>query len=118
MSSRLDESFQSFEKMLNVFGYIPIVSSVSGSVRQVYGNVQVIGGLATAVLSSLSNQRQAEHGLEIAVHGIANMCRSSVEMVPFLNLACIPYDMGNRFEYQSLKHRYYYEPNISIHIHQ
>ncbi len=107
MSSGLDELLQDFEQTLNVFGYIPIISTFSGSIREAYGSIQVTAGIAFAILSSLSqnNDRQAEHGVEIAIHGFTNMCRATVEAIPFINLITIPYDIVNRFEYQSLKHR-------------
>jgi len=107
VSSGLDELLQDFEQTLNVFGYIPIISTFSGSIREAYGSIQVTAGIAFAILSSLSqnNDRQTEHGVEIAIHGFTNMCRAFIEYVPFLNLITIPYDIANRFEYQSLKHR-------------
>jgi hypothetical protein len=107
VSSGLDELFQGFEQTLNVFGYIPFISTASSYVRHSYGTIQVTAGIAFAILSSLSqnNDRQAEHGVEIAIHGFTNMCRATVEAIPFINLITIPYDIVNRFEYQSLKHR-------------
>ena len=116
VSSGLDELLQDFEQTLNVFGYIPIISFFSGSIRETYGSIQVTAGIAFAILSSLSqnNDRQAEHGVEIAIHGFTNMCRAAVEMVPFINLITIPYDIANRFEYQSLKHRCHCYPQIQL----
>jgi hypothetical protein len=105
MSVVLDASLKCFEKTLNVFGYIPIISTISGSIRAVYGKVELISGLGIAAISSLScsYNRNVDHGLELAVHGLANICRAAVEIIPFVNWLCIPYDLANRFEYQSLQ---------------
>jgi hypothetical protein len=110
MNSRLlDASLQSFEKTLNIFGYIPIVSSFSATIREAFGDVELISGVAIAAFSALANnERQVDHGVELAIHGVANICRSCVEMIPFINLACIPYDISNRFEYQSLRPHFYH----------
>jgi hypothetical protein len=116
MSSGIDGLFQGLEQTLNVFGYIPLISTASSYVRGSYGSLQVTAGVAVAILSSLSqnNDRQAEHGVEIAIHGFANMCRATIEFVPFLNLITIPYDIVNRFEYQSLKHRCCHYPQTQL----
>jgi hypothetical protein len=108
MSASLDETLGGFEKGLNVLGYIPGVSTFSGTIRILYGKIEIISGLAIALISSCfrANDRQIAHGMELVVHGIANLGRGLVELIPFFNLICIPYDMYNRFEYQSLRYRW------------
>ena len=107
MSTSLDDALDGLENGLNILGYFPGVSTFSGMIRMFYGKVEIISGLAIAVISSCfpANDRQTAHGLELVVHGIANIGRGLVECIPFFNLFCIPYDMSNRFEYQSLRYR-------------
>lgn len=106
MSSSLDVSFQSFEKLLNGFGHIPIISSISAPFRHLLGEGQFWGGIVVGIISAPFNWKQSEHGLEVALHGVANMFRSGIEEVPFINMITIPYDVSDRFEYASLKVRH------------
>ncbi len=114
IESSLDFSLDKFEHGLNVAGYIPFVSSFSGGVRAIMGKIEVIGALATAAIMAIgalfnpnAAQRQAQLSKsgEIAVkyswHGVANILRGALEIVPFLSLVtCLPYDlMGNRVSY-------------------
>lgn len=100
----LDRNLSQFEKALNVAGYIPIVSSVSGAVRVLYGKIEVVAAVGTAAISALkalfSDARGSKEwfgrsvmALDYALHGVANIVRGYIEMVPFLGLAlCLPYD--------------------------
>jgi hypothetical protein len=105
MKLLLDATFQTIEKTLNGFGHIPIISSVTAPFRHLLGQSQFWGGFVVGVISLPFNSRQFERGIEIATHGVANMVRSGVEEIPFVNMATILYDASNRFEYNSLKDR-------------
>ncbi|MBS0604210.1 MAG: hypothetical protein JSS60_04120 [Verrucomicrobia bacterium] len=91
-----------------------MVSTFSGGLRINYGKVEVIGGVIAAALTAIvalaqSNADDRERGLNKAVeilatyslHGIANIFRGAIEMIPLLSLAtCLPYDLlGNRLAY-------------------
>ena len=111
----LDKTLYTFEQGLNIAGYIPLVSTFSGSLRISYGKVEVIGSVVAAVLTAfvaLCNYHDAEarqrglgKALEIlttySLHGIANIFRGTIESVPFLSLfTCLPYDLlRSRFSY-------------------
>ncbi len=110
----LNKTLSISEQWLNIAGYIPGVSSVSGALRIAGGKTEIIGAVgasAIVALAALSAADSAERrqGLRRAVtilttyllHGIANVFRGSIEMIPFLSLmTCLPYDLlGNRFTY-------------------
>ena len=111
----LDRSLSAFEKGLNIAGYIPFVSSISGPCRIVYGKVLVIGSIAASVLSAFdklqhahdtAGRQQALKGaveifMTYSLHGISNIFRGIIESTPFLSLiTCLPYDLlAQRFAY-------------------
>lgn len=104
-----------FEHVLNVLGYIPCVSSPSGIVRGFYGLILVVTSCVAAIFVSLADRftkNASERGLRTmqhlsyAVHGIENMFRGFVELLPFVvnNLALIAYDLSvDRHEYAAEK---------------
>jgi hypothetical protein len=111
---KLNDALASFEKGLNLAGYIPVVSMISGTLRSTYGKTLIITGVAGGALLAIvalfdRNAVGRQKGLEKAmkflvtcsVHGIANIGRSRIERVPFLSLVtCLPYDLlGIRFVY-------------------
>ena len=114
------------EQWLNIAGYIPGVSSASGALRIGGGKTEVIGAIAGSAIVALAalsapNAAEKRQGLRRAVtilttyllHGIANVFRGSIEMIPFLSLVtCLPYDL--------LKHRltYPHEGNYRLGFHQ
>ena len=97
----LDRGLAGAEKALNVLGWVPFVSSVSGAVRMSAGKVMVV---AFAVLSALTyimaymsnNQKlmdKADQFTQYIWHGFANVGRGFVESIPFLGNVCtILYD--------------------------
>ncbi len=110
----LDNWLEKIEPGLNIAGYFPVISSVSGPLRMVLGQCEIIGGLAAAAFMAIAalfnpNARERQHqlnkALEIAVkytlHGGANLFRGGIEMIPFASLVtCLPYDLlGNRFSH-------------------
>lgn len=109
----LDKTLATVEKFLDVAGYIPVVSTFSGAFRIKYGKVETVASVGLSAVSALyavCKQDQAERarGLDRAVevltysiHGIANVFRGAIEMVPFLSLfTCLPYDLLKaRFTY-------------------
>ena len=110
----LDSRFEWFEQKLNIAGYFPIVSTISGGIRICFGKLELIGAIVTSAfmaIKALFNPDVAERRQELdkaghvfvkyAMHGGANILRGSLEMILFLSLVtCLPYDLrGNRFAY-------------------
>jgi len=86
----MDVHFQGVEGVLNWLGYIPLVSLVSGSLRVIYGTMEVGLGLLLAVKlfaeSKISSDneklylQEAQHQLQYVAHGFANIVRGWVEI--------------------------------------
>ncbi len=101
------------ERTLNLFGYVPFVSTVSGGLRIIYGKVEIITGLALSAIGIVgalckqgsdrkSAMDQADSFFKYSIHGLANVARGLVESVPFVNLVCFFWDQANeRMAYPS-----------------
>lgn len=101
------------ETALNLIGYIPVISSMSGLVRMVGGKIQALIGFFVAAFSLFTAFKSVNKfrallifriGLEHLLHGICNLIRGSIETVPLLSLVlCLPYDhlLKKRFKYSS-----------------
>lgn len=109
LQAQIDKGLHKFEKALNIPGYIPFISSVSGQVRIAYGKIEIITAIAMGaffiakgLLSPNAQQRDKDinYGLFVATHyslqGMANIARGIVESIPFANLLCIPYDLFDK----------------------
>lgn len=117
-----DEHFANIEKELNFYGHIPFVSSVSGPLRVFVGLVQVISSVVKAPFELIAdfygrsermNQSRFNHTFRNVIyiaHGVANVLRGCVEVLPFQgNLYTILYDVCKfRLVYptESNKHLY------------
>lgn len=125
MQINLNKTLNSFEGGLNIAGYIPIVSTFSGSLRINYGKLEVIGSIVAAALITvralfLANASDRDRELKRAIdvfthyslHGIANIIRGILEVVPFVSLVtCLPYDLsGKRFAYPVNSHSFENQP--------
>ncbi len=110
----IDSGFEWFEHGLNTAGYLPIVSTVSGSLRVSFGKLEVIGAIVVAAfiaIKALFNPDPIEKYLQLekatqilvkySLHGAANVLRGTLEIFPLLSLVtCLPYDLsGKRFAY-------------------
>jgi hypothetical protein len=81
-------------KTLNIFGYIPIISCISGRSRLIYGAIHVISAVAIAILSAAGVALNPALCSPILVAGLWHVFRGVVESVPYLgNIACIAYDL-------------------------
>jgi hypothetical protein len=91
------------EEVLNLIGYIPVVSIFSAFFfRALGGKIQIIWGLwfalyhSIAFIFSKNKDRRLTYlqmSLEHAVHGFCNTLRSMIEIFPFAGFAlCLPYD--------------------------
>lgn len=101
----LNRHLTHMEKALNIIGYIPFIGIGSGIVRIVGGELQVITALALsaifAVKAFFSNQLNdwqcAERCLSYVIHGVGNIIRGSVEIIPLWGtIVCILYDLSRR----------------------
>ena len=101
---KLNNCLNATEKALNVAGYIPFVSTLSGSARFTMGKIQFFASAIFILLSSspiilfgnVPNPRQtrvfncAKKHFE---HACANTLRGVIELIPFLgNIATLIYD--------------------------
>lgn len=104
------------EQGLNVAGYIPVVSNISGPIRIAFGLTEMIGGLAAGIfmtakglLTGKDRQEKLNHvkyttdfiHLPSFCHGMTNIGRGIIEQVPVLgNLSTFLYDrLGYRLPY-------------------
>jgi len=109
----LDTRLANFEETLNTLGYIPIVSTASGSVRIVYGSLETVAGNVSCVYKGCQyfitgnreHRNQAAAHYLYAVHGALNVQRGIVEFVPIIgNTVVFLYDKAAR-----LRANYTYE---------
>jgi hypothetical protein len=78
---------------LNICGYVPIVSSVTGPLRQSYGVVYIVSAVALALLAVQNPVGiAAECAGSICIAGIMHVLRGTVETVPVINCTCAVYD--------------------------
>jgi glycosyltransferase A (GT-A) superfamily protein (DUF2064 family) len=91
------------EEVLNLVGYIPLVSLLSAAVRTLGGKLQLLLGLVFAIgcfmagittpLRKKKHFQNARWSIGHALHGVLNILRALIESVPFLSLiTCLPYD--------------------------
>jgi hypothetical protein len=90
------ESLRAIDLALNTFGYIPIISNLSGAVRLLYGKVQIIGAIAGTIFAIISVSNPV---LSLAsyffVSGCMHIIRGCVEQIPIIgNWACFIYDVS------------------------
>lgn len=110
---QMNQLLTSFEKGLNVVGYVPIVSTISGSVRLAYGKLEAIVAIAAIAFHFMAGLIGIEGSAEklraavpYVLHGFANMGRGLVEILPFINLTCYLYDQTQPgYSYPSLTSR-------------
>ena len=96
-----EQTFQAIETTFNAFGYIPMVSSLSGSIRTFYGIIQAVAALAVAILSSTGLVAITSTTMlpmivsQLLISGIFHVIRGYIEQFPFIgNATCIIYDLA------------------------
>jgi len=115
----VDTGLQGFEQCLDLAGYIPIVSSISGGIRIDYGMCEIVAGLAIGILGAAAALFTRDYkvfwwGMEIVVHGFANIARGGIECQKWINLLCL---MSDYFAYTENSHlRLRYDTPIWIKI--
>jgi hypothetical protein len=115
IQNNLNKTLNSFEEALNIAGYVPVVSSLSGLVRISLGELEIVGSIVAAALiatrsfffvNASDRERESNKAFEIfidySLHGCANIIRGIIERIPFASLVtCLPYDrlLQGRFVY-------------------
>lgn len=99
----LDHFMKSVEKILNLPGYVPIVSSFSGALRAEMGKVELIASLFIGAYVGFVTG-DVDQGIAAviiyAIHGLTNIGRGVVECIPLLgNFLCWIYDDVSRVAY-------------------
>ena len=88
------------EQLLNYIDWIPGISSFSGMIRILAGEVQVAAGVALAalkvfyiVLTGNGNYLRAiGQGLTYSLHGLGNISRGMIALISIVNLLLYVYD--------------------------
>ncbi|HSX11299.1 MAG TPA: hypothetical protein VLF94_06275 [Chlamydiales bacterium] len=88
------------EKWINPFDWVPGISSFSGMIRILAAEVQVVAGVALAVFKMCqivwtgrgSYTKAMERGLYYSLHGLANIARGCIAMLPIVNISLFVYD--------------------------
>lgn len=105
--NELDLMCARVEKSLNLPGYIPLISTVSGGFRLLAGKVMTSAAIIATVgflIASVFDDQYCEHAkrsIDYIAHGLANVLRGSIEFIPFFNLVTLPYDASTRFTYNA-----------------
>lgn len=73
-------------RTLDPMGYIPILSTVTGTFRAILGVAEIVS--AVALLAFM----QFDTAFTFFAHGVANLARASVEVIPLINLITLTYD--------------------------
>jgi len=110
----LEEGFGVLEESLDKAGYFPYVSTLTGGIRILYGQIQLIMGVAlTAIFRFLDLMRggieweeEAVRAFDYTIHGFANMARGMVECFRWVNLLCFIFDRFVEAERDKLRLKY------------
>ena len=93
--SSIPKVIEVLDRTFNFFGYIPIVSSISGQLRQHYGAIQIISSIAMAAIFLATGSHFAIPASALLVSGVFHIFRGTIELLPFFgNAACIIYDIA------------------------
>lgn len=103
-----------FEKTLNVLGYIPIISSASGCIRIISSSIQLVSSAVKMPLCALADLfQETPKGYAFRIkkhagfmgHSLSNIFRGCVEFSCFIgNISCFCYDKFiGRIRYETEK---------------
>ncbi len=101
----LEPFLYSVEGVLNVAGYLPLISAISGVARQIIGVGQVVVGIGTkavyTLLNTIGRRDYVVVGPSHFWHGISNIVRGLLETVSSfgLTIGLIGYDFACRYTY-------------------
>ncbi|MBX7065755.1 MAG: hypothetical protein K1X28_00850 [Parachlamydiales bacterium] len=105
----IQNAIATVEQFINPIDRVPFFASFSGMVRILAGAVQAIAGIVFAYLKSIfslftKSNEKIRHAINLGtihcIHGLANVVRGAIAMIPVVNLVLAFYDykMG-RFNY-------------------
>ena len=89
MTYNLGARLNDIDRQFGKAGCIPIVSTLTGYMRELYGIVEAIAGVAQLAFGFLSlpftdDNRFIDRGFEHLNHGVLNIIRGNIEMIPIL----------------------------------
>ena len=98
----MDEGLADAEKVFSYFGYVPFISTCSGSIRHCFAAIEIVVGIAGMIFNILKalfseDLRSKKFFLNeiyfilrnYVAHGMANIIRGQFELIPFVNLICV-----------------------------
>lgn len=95
-ASDLSNLSSTVTNILNLPGYVPGLSTISGFAGRckVLASVQVVTGIALTALSSVGaiHRDGSKEGMNLIGHGVYNIARGSLEIFPGLNLLTLLID--------------------------
>jgi len=115
----VNNGLEFFESCFDGAGKVPYLSTISGGIRFLYGNIELIAGIALSIIWRIASfyaenpadqqafREEATRVLDYTVHGIANMVRGYVECIRWVNLICIVYDKFLEGEKDRLRLNYH-----------
>lgn len=96
----VENGLATLEQTLNPIDWVPYVSSLSGMVRILAWSVEVVAGMALAALKMCAivwtgkgyYSDALQEGLLYSFHGVANITRGAIALLPGINLSLFFYD--------------------------
>lgn len=95
-----DQFLSNVESALNRSGWIPIVNFISAPIRMLVGKIEVLASVLFAAITFVQAVLKRDRYLlsktvdilTYSLHGLANMVRAAVEIVPLSFFATLFYD--------------------------
>jgi len=96
---KIAQSLEQLEtRTLDPMGYMPCLSTVTGLARSILAVAELTVGIVISIfgLLALMGERTQELklGAHLFGHGVANLSRGIIEMIPFINMITMAYDGG------------------------
>lgn len=101
LTSRIPATLEQLEtRCLDPLGYIPGVSTVTGTARTVLAVAQIVSATVLAIIGCVSAARnplnqdpwQFKWAADAFCHGCANLARGWVEIIPLINMITLAFD--------------------------
>lgn len=98
---KLDQRLANLENTFNILGYVPLVSTITGPARALYGTAELTAGIGLHYLKGAQyfitanpeHRNEAAAGYWYVFHGAQNINRGAIECLPIIgNLSTILYD--------------------------
>lgn len=119
----VDNYLATVEQFLNPIDYVPVAASFSGMVRILASSVQVVAGTIFGVMKALlvtfpfQRKIALREGYIYTLHGIGNILRGCICMIPFVNIGLYFYDKNvGRMNYPNETMNYDVYPLMTAHL--